>query len=84
MKLLHSIQDIVVAVATISSLTSSSQLHNRIQPHGYYKVLLKMMLSMKLPLFLQIQMMIHQNYWYKMPLEQWQLGDGIIFEECFR
>ena len=36
-KLLHAVQDIDIAVATISS-TSSTQLHNRLQPHGYYKV----------------------------------------------
>ena len=37
-KLLHAVQDIEVAVATISSTTSSSVLHNQLQPHGYYKV----------------------------------------------
>ena len=40
-KLLHVVQDIEVAVATISSTTSSSVLHNRLQPHGYYKVSIK-------------------------------------------
>ena len=40
-KLLHAIQDIEVAVATISSTTNSTQLHNRLQPHGYYKVFIK-------------------------------------------
>ena len=38
MKLLHTVKDIEVAVATISSTTSSSVLHNRLQPLGYYKV----------------------------------------------
>ena len=37
-KLLHVVQNIDVAMATISSTTSSSVLHNRLQPHGYYKV----------------------------------------------
>ena len=37
-KLLHAVQDIEVAVATISSTTSSNVLHNRLQPHGYYRV----------------------------------------------
>ena len=37
-KLLHVVHDIEVAVATISSMTSSTVLHNRLQPHGYYKV----------------------------------------------
>ena len=37
-KLLHAIQDIEVAVATISSTTSSTVLHNRLQPQGFYKV----------------------------------------------
>ena len=37
-KLLHAVQEIEVAVATISSMTSSNVLHNRLQPHGYYRV----------------------------------------------
>ena len=37
-KQLHAVHNIEVAVATISSMTSSSILHNRLQPHGYYKV----------------------------------------------
>ena len=37
-KLLHAVHKIEVAVATISSTTSSNVLHNRLQPHGYYKV----------------------------------------------
>ena len=37
-KLLHAVHDIEVAVATISSTTNSNVLHNRLQPHGYYKV----------------------------------------------
>ena len=37
-KLLHAIYDIEVAVATISSTTNSNVLHNRLQPHSYYKV----------------------------------------------
>ena len=37
-KLLHIVHNIEVAMATISSTTSSTILHNRIQPHGYYKV----------------------------------------------
>ena len=40
-KLLHAIHDIEVAVATISSTTNSSVLHNRLQPHGYYKLSIK-------------------------------------------
>ena len=40
-KLLHAVHDIEVAVTTISSTTSSSVLHNRLQPHGYYKVSIK-------------------------------------------
>lgn len=39
--LLHIIDDIVVAIATISSTTNAGQLHNRLQPHGYYKVSIK-------------------------------------------
>ena len=35
---LHVVQDIEVAVATISSTTSSTVLHNRLQPQGFYKV----------------------------------------------
>ena len=38
MKLLHAVKDIEVVVATISSTTSSSVLHNQLQPLGYYKV----------------------------------------------
>ena len=37
-KLLHAIQDIEVAMATISSMTCSTILHNRLQPQGFYKV----------------------------------------------
>ena len=37
-KLLHAVHNIEVAVATISSTTSSSVLHNRLQPQGFYKV----------------------------------------------
>ena len=40
-KLLHVVQDIEVAVATISSTTSSNVLHNQLQPYGYYKVSIK-------------------------------------------
>ena len=40
-KLLHAVQDIEVAVATIISTTSSNVLHNRLQPHGFYKVSIK-------------------------------------------
>ena len=37
-KLLHAVHNIEVVVATISSTTSSSVLHNRLQPQGFYKV----------------------------------------------
>ena len=37
-KLLHVVHNIEVAVATISSTTSSTVLHNRLQPQGFYKV----------------------------------------------
>ena len=37
-KLLHAVHNIKVAVATISSTTSSTILHNRLQPQGFYKV----------------------------------------------
>ena len=37
-RLLHPVQDIVVATAKISSIATSGQLHNRLQPNGYYKV----------------------------------------------
>ena len=37
-QLLHPINDMVVAIAKISSIATSSQLHNRLQPNGYYKV----------------------------------------------
>ena len=40
-KLLHAVHDIEVAVATISSTTSSTLLHNWLQPLGYYKVSIK-------------------------------------------
>ena len=40
-KLLHAIHDNEVAMATISSMTSSTLLYNQIQPHGYYKVSIK-------------------------------------------
>ena len=40
-KLLHAVQDIEVAVVTISSTPSSSVLHNRLHLHGYYKVSIK-------------------------------------------
>ena len=37
-RLLHPIKDTVVAIAKISSIATSGQLHNRLQPNGYYKV----------------------------------------------
>ena len=37
-KLLHVVHNIEVVVATISSTTSSTILHNRLQPQGFYKV----------------------------------------------
>ena len=37
-ELLHHIQDIMVATATISSTARIDKLHNRIQPEDYYKV----------------------------------------------
>ena len=40
-KLLHVVHDIEVDMATISSTTSFSVCHNRLQPHGYYKVSIK-------------------------------------------
>ena len=51
-KLLHFVQDIKVVVATISSTISSSQLHNRLQPHGYYKVYIKDAIVGKAPLMI--------------------------------
>ena len=40
-KLLHVVHNIEVAVATISSTTSSTILYNRLQPQGFYKVSIK-------------------------------------------
>ena len=37
-RLFHPIKDTVVAIAKISSIATSGQLHNRLQPNGYYKV----------------------------------------------
>ena len=37
-RLLHPINDTVVAIAKVSSIATFGQLHNRLQPHGYYKV----------------------------------------------
>ena len=37
-RLLHPIKDTVVAIAKISSIATSGQLHNQLQPNGYYKV----------------------------------------------
>ena len=37
-QVLHPIKDTVVAIAKISSIATSGQLHNRLQPNGYYKV----------------------------------------------
>ena len=37
-RLLHPINDMVVAIAKISSTATSGQLHNWVQPNGYYKV----------------------------------------------
>ena len=37
-RLLHPIKDTVVAIAKISSIATFGQLHNQLQPNGYYKV----------------------------------------------
>ena len=37
-RLLHCIHDTIVATTTISSTAGVEQLHNQIQPEGYYKV----------------------------------------------
>ena len=37
-QLLHPINDTVVTIAKISSITTSDQLHNQLQPNGYYKI----------------------------------------------
>ena len=37
-QLFHPIKDTIVAIAKISSIATSSQLHNWLQPNGYYKV----------------------------------------------
>ena len=37
-RLLHPIKDTVVAIAKISSIATSGQLHNWLQANGYYKV----------------------------------------------
>ena len=51
-KLLHAVQDIEVAVATISSTTSSTVLYNRLQPQGFYKVSIKHAIVGDTPLML--------------------------------
>ena len=51
-RLLHSIKDIVVAIAKISSIAASGQLHNRLQPNGYYKVSIQEALVDEAPLMI--------------------------------
>ena len=51
-RLLHPIKDIVVAIAKISSIATSGQLHNRLQPNGYYKVSIQKALVDEAPLMI--------------------------------
>ena len=51
-RLLHPIKDTVVAIAKISSIATSGQLHNRLQPNGYYKVLIQEALVDEAPLMI--------------------------------
>ena len=51
-KLFHVVHDIEVAVATISSTTSSTVLHNWLQPQGFYKVSIKHAIVGDAPLML--------------------------------
>ena len=51
-QLLHPIKDTVVAIAKISSIATSGQLHNRLQPNGYYKVSIQEALVDEAPLMI--------------------------------
>ena len=51
-RLLHPIKDIVVAIAKISSIATSGQLYNRLQPNGYYKVSVQEALVDEAPLMI--------------------------------
>ena len=48
-RFLHPINDMVVAIAKISSIVTSGQLHNWLQPNGYYKVSIQKALVDKAP-----------------------------------
>ena len=87
MKLLHAIQDIEVAVATISSTTSSSVLHNWLQPHGYYKVSIEDAIVGDAPLMLPNtdddlpQLLVQDAIW---SIIACQLGNEIVFGNYLR
>ena len=51
-RLLHPITDTVVAIAKISSIATSGQLHNRLQPNGYYKVSIQKAIVDEAPLMI--------------------------------
>ena len=51
-RLLHPIKDTVVAIAKMSSIATSGQLHNRLQPNGYYKVPIEEALVDEAPLMI--------------------------------
>ena len=51
-QLLHPINGTVVAIAKISSIATSGQLHNRLQPNGYYKVSIQEALVDEAPLMI--------------------------------
>ena len=51
-KLLHVVHNIEVAVATISLMTSSTVLHNRLEPQGFYKVSIEHAIDGDAPLML--------------------------------
>ena len=51
-QLFHPINDTEVAIAKISSIATSSQLHNRLQPNDYYKVSIQEALVDEAPLMI--------------------------------
>ena len=51
-QLLHPIKDTVVAIAKISSIATFGQLHNRLQPNGYYEVSIQEALVDEAPLMI--------------------------------
>ena len=51
-RFLHLIKDTIVAIAKISSIATSGQLHNRLQANGYYKVLIQEALVDEAPLMI--------------------------------